>query len=78
MHSDFNVQAKCTIHLVNNVELNRVVFLNVCIVVWHMAPCYLTTFVQNKYFEVLFRKSDAYKSKYSFKPLLSPTMVHFT
>ena len=31
-----------------------------------------------EYFEVLFGKSGAYKSKYTIKPLLSQNMVHFT
>ena len=35
-----------------------------------------TTSVENKYLEVFFEKSGAYKRKYTLKPLLSQNMVH--
>ena len=54
-----------------------------CIQKWHIAvkylyPCFLTTLVISKYFEVHLGQSSAYKPRFALKTPLSQNMVHFT
>ena len=44
---------------------------NIQIAVKHLNLCFLTTYVQNRYLEVLFGKSGENKFKYTLKHLLS-------
>ena len=48
------------------------------IAVKHLDPCIITTLVKSKFSEVLLEISGAYKSKCTFKPLLSQKVVHLT
>ena len=65
MHTDFVVHAKCTIF-----------WLNIGVRVYFaIYPCFLSTWMHNKYLKVIILNSGTYKSKCTLKPLVSQNMV---